>query len=838
MRTPFLLLAGSLWWQSLCAQIAFDGSIGGSAGALTGPIYQIPAERGVMAGNNLLHSFSTFNLATGESANFNGPGTVTNILARVTGGPSAINGTIRSNIAGANLYLMNPAGIVFGQGAAVDVAGAFHATTADYIRLSDGRLFAATGAGNFSLLSAPPGAFGFLSSQSGVGEIRVSGPRVSPVTTGLDGKGRTLSLVGRSVEVRDAYLRSAGGTVAIAAAGEGACEIPVIPPDGAADPAMTGTATLRRAAVSVSGADEGRISIRGGRIVVDGAGRISSQITPGVEADARNGSAGDIEIAASDSVVISDGGRIGSQTRDARPGGTLKIVAGGELAVLNGGSIQMNSLGSGTAGSAKIETGAIHIAGGAATQVTGILTQTGSTGRAGTIDADIRGRTFIEDRGWIGALNFGSNPLPGSIRLSAESLEIIGLPADNNLPNAFLTGIVGLVTPGASGRGSDLSINVSGGIRLTRGGLIDASVLSVPDATVGGTGGHVTVTTGSLFVDRMGSDFFTGIGSDTEFASASPSLAGTTNAGDVSVTAGRIELWNGGLISSSSAGSGNAGSVVVRAESLVACGSGTDTEYVFSPYSGVSAGTSWETGAPQPLGQGGSVTVNAGSVSLCDGSQIATATVGPGKAGDISLSTGTLALGSGSAVSVKADVADAGSLAIRSGSINLTNSSFAASAGGDGGDIHVMADGLFFADRSRIEAEAVGNGGNIVIPGGGQLVLDHSAVSANAIVGNGGNILIRTDVFLANVSQVTASSQFGVDGVVRVDPLVALTGGEGEVNPPPLEVNDVLQPECSQRLPQDTGSFIVTGKGGTPRRPGGYMPSLRLLVPFETRGGR
>nr|MCU0780117.1 hypothetical protein [Akkermansiaceae bacterium] len=409
------------------------------------------------------------------------------------------------------------------------------------------------------------------------------------------------------------------------------------------------------------------------------------------------------------------------------------------------------------------------------------------------------------------------------------NLEIIGLAADNKLPNSFLTGVVGLVTPGASGRGADLNVSVPGEIRLLQGGLIDASVLSSPTAAAGGTAGDVHVTAGSLFVDRMGSDFFTGIGSDTEFFSGSPALVGTTNAGNVTVVADRIELWNGGLISSSSAGLGNAGSVTVNAGSILASGRGLETDFVFSPYSGISAGTSQESGKPLPLGQGGAISVNAKSITLADSAQIGSATVGPGAAGSISINTGSLDLTSGSAISVRAERADAGSLTIRSGNINLTDSAFTANAGGNGGNIDVMAGGLLFADRSRIEAEAVGNGGNIVIPGGLYTVLDHATVSANAINGDGGNILIQSTVFLSNESQVTASSRFGADGVVRIDPLVTLTGGEGEANPPPLEVNDVLQPECSQRLPEDTGSFIVAGRGGTPRQPGGYLPSLRLF---------
>src|SRR2546421_12959605 len=65
---------------------------------------------GTQRGANLFHSFSQFNLVKDESATFTGPSSVQNILARVTGGPSSIDGTIRSDIQGANLFFLNPAG--------------------------------------------------------------------------------------------------------------------------------------------------------------------------------------------------------------------------------------------------------------------------------------------------------------------------------------------------------------------------------------------------------------------------------------------------------------------------------------------------------------------------------------------------------------------------------------------------------------------------------------------------------------------------------------------------------------------------------------------------------
>ncbi|MDQ3831464.1 MAG: filamentous hemagglutinin N-terminal domain-containing protein [Candidatus Tectomicrobia bacterium] len=85
------------------AQITLDGSLG-PRGPLQGPNYCIGAELGQIRGSNLFHSFDQFNVPTRGSATFAGPNTIANIVSRVTGGqPSAIDGVLRSEIAGANL---------------------------------------------------------------------------------------------------------------------------------------------------------------------------------------------------------------------------------------------------------------------------------------------------------------------------------------------------------------------------------------------------------------------------------------------------------------------------------------------------------------------------------------------------------------------------------------------------------------------------------------------------------------------------------------------------------------------------------------------------------------
>src|SRR6266853_19552 len=117
----------------LHAGLVTDGTVG-AAGAIgkVGGNFAIPQTLGTKVGGNLFHSFSQFDLSAGESATFSGPNDVSNILARVTGGSaSSIDGTIRSTIPNANLFLINPSGVLFGPNAKLEVDGSFAATTAD-----------------------------------------------------------------------------------------------------------------------------------------------------------------------------------------------------------------------------------------------------------------------------------------------------------------------------------------------------------------------------------------------------------------------------------------------------------------------------------------------------------------------------------------------------------------------------------------------------------------------------------------------------------------------------------------------------------------------------------
>ncbi|WP_139276670.1 CHAT domain-containing protein [Spirulina major] len=144
---------------------AADGT--GSVVTQSGDLYQITG--GTLSGDgaNLFHSLEQLGLNPNEIAQFLAQPQIQNILARVTGGsPSVLQGLVQVLGGGANLYLINPAGIVFTPTAQIDVPGSFTATTSDRIQFGD-RAFNATGANNYSTLTGNPTAFEFLRAEPG-----------------------------------------------------------------------------------------------------------------------------------------------------------------------------------------------------------------------------------------------------------------------------------------------------------------------------------------------------------------------------------------------------------------------------------------------------------------------------------------------------------------------------------------------------------------------------------------------------------------------------------------------------------------------------------------------
>jgi len=161
---------------------------------------------GTQTGTNLFHSFGEFGLTPQETAHFLSHPSIRNVLGRVVGGnPSTIEGLIRLSGGHSNLYLMNPAGIVFGQGARLDLPGSFTATTATRIGFADG-FFNAVGENDYAALNGNPTGFVFDTTTGSIfnqGTLAVA-------------EGESLWLVGSSV-LNTGTLKAPGGDITIAA---------------------------------------------------------------------------------------------------------------------------------------------------------------------------------------------------------------------------------------------------------------------------------------------------------------------------------------------------------------------------------------------------------------------------------------------------------------------------------------------------------------------------------------------------------------------------------------------------------------------------------------------
>jgi filamentous hemagglutinin family protein len=129
---------------------------------------QIDITGGTQAGANLFHSFQDFNLNSAQIANFLSNPQTQNILARINGGnPSFINGLLQVTGGNSNLFLINPAGIVFGANASLNIPASFTATTANQIGFGNSQYFSATGHNNYAVLTGNPNSFLFTTNQAG-----------------------------------------------------------------------------------------------------------------------------------------------------------------------------------------------------------------------------------------------------------------------------------------------------------------------------------------------------------------------------------------------------------------------------------------------------------------------------------------------------------------------------------------------------------------------------------------------------------------------------------------------------------------------------------------------
>ncbi|MBC7882080.1 MAG: filamentous hemagglutinin N-terminal domain-containing protein, partial [Anaerolineae bacterium] len=198
-----LSLQTMVFAQNLPITAASDGT--GTLVNQSGNTFNITGGTTSSSGANLFQSFSNFGLNAGQIANFQSNATIQNILSRVTGGNfSAIDGLIKVTGSNANLYLLNPAGIIFGPNATLNVPASFTATTANAVGFGS-QWFNASGTNNYAALNGSPTSLALSMGQPGA---IINGGALSV------GPGQQLSLIGGTV-ISTGVL--SGGQVNVAA---------------------------------------------------------------------------------------------------------------------------------------------------------------------------------------------------------------------------------------------------------------------------------------------------------------------------------------------------------------------------------------------------------------------------------------------------------------------------------------------------------------------------------------------------------------------------------------------------------------------------------------------
>ena len=496
---------------------------------MVGPHYTIPARLGQTYGHTLFHSFGLFNVQTGESATFTGPRTIDNILSRITGGQrSLIDGTLRSDIPGANLYLLNPAGVLFGPHATLDVKGSFHVSTADVIRLQDGGVFHANLAEHSVLTVAPPAAFGFLRPDPAA--IRLHG---STLTVR---EGKTVSIIGGNVIMTGGTITAPGGQshlVSIASPGEVEFAPPGQRPTLTVDTVERfGKVTLSDAArIDVSGERGGTVVIRGGSLWLN-----RSRMVADTQGE-RNGARVGVDIDITDTVTLTNRSFITAQVFEAGNAGEIRLEA--EHVRINESTVSARAdiTARGRMGKITLDVGTLTLTNGGAIENIGF----GGPGERGTI--------MIRATDSVTIIGQARNGFPSGI--FSSGINRTGGRVVVKAPIVRLTngGIITTVTGGGSFRGGEIVINAATLMIRGESGITSSSIGA-------GTAGIVRVrATDSVIIAGQGGGLFSAAG-------------GGGAAGSIILRAPIVRLTDGGMISAQTRGEGRGGEIVLKTGQL------------------------------------------------------------------------------------------------------------------------------------------------------------------------------------------------------------------------------------------------------------------------------
>ncbi len=534
------------------AQVTSDGTL--STDVTTKDNRNFSINGGNRAGGNLFHSFRDFSVPTGGSATFNNALDVQNIISRVTGSSiSNIDGLIRAN-GSANLFLLNPNGIIFGRDAKLDIRGSFIASTANRLNFADGNFFSATEPQTSPLLtvSVPVGlqfgqSAGIIQNQSQATRFFPESGRESPV--GLEVQpNKTLALVGGDVFLEGGTLFTLGGRVELGSV--------------AANSLVSLTPIAEGWALGYEGVQNFQ-NIQLSQAIVDTSGKSGE----------RNG---DVQLRGKQ-IVITDGSQLAGSNYGANPGGNLAVKASESVEVSSGSFLNTEAFSSGAAGEINIETRRLLVLDGSAIsastqndgqggnlsvnapesvevdgsgKLTQLTTQTFGSGNAGNVEVKT-GRLILRNGGQINSSTEISSGNGGNVFIDApESVELAGTGiSESESPSVFPSGLLSRTKAEATGNGGNLKINT--GQLIVR----DGAIASVSSQGTGDTG-NLEVTAKSILLDNGGK-----LAAETRSGKGGGKI--TLNNQDLLLLRGNSE------ISTNAGGEGNARNINIDTDILV-----------------------------------------------------------------------------------------------------------------------------------------------------------------------------------------------------------------------------------------------------------------------------
>jgi hypothetical protein len=317
----------------------------------------------------------------------------------------------------------------------------------------------------------------------------------------------------------------------------------------------------------------------------------------------------------------------------------------------------------------------------------------------------------------------------------------------------------------------------------------------------------VTVTADALTIDgSMTPDLFTGLSSEA--------ADGTGDAGEITVRAGKLQIFGSGEISADTLTSGRGGSVDVTANTITIDGSATP---------GFTTGVS---SASLGTGNAGQLKV-ASSVLVVNAGELSANTSGPGHGGSVTVAADQVQITDGGRISAQSTGAgggDAGTVSLfGSDRVEVRDASIATGAdSANGGNVVIQASTFLYLLNGGITANVPnGTGGNITIDPL-YLILNHGNILADGAPGRGGKVEITAE----NIVSSADSEIFGTAGVEFHGALADVVGTLNPLSVDYLDAAALIRERCATRHSAEAvGSFVVRDRDGAPPSPDGLLPA-------------